>query len=340
MNSERQNRREFLNKLGLGIAGAGVGERVLATVTTPAQEVHHGIPYRTLGRTGEKVSAIGLGGFHIGIQPTVQESIEIIRTAIDNGINFMDNCWDYNDGQSEIRMGKGLRDGYRQKVFLMTKIDGRTAEAAAKQIDQSLERLQTDHVDLMQFHEVIRMNDPERIFAPNGGMKAMLAARKAGKVRFIGFTGHKDPAIHLKMLHTAFAHGFTFDTVQMPLNVRDPHYHSFAERVVPVLVEHNIGVLCMKPLANGLIPSAGVVSAIECLHYSMSLPTSVVINGCDSIDRVHQALEAARTFRPLTKTEVATLLAKTAPNDVDGKGEPYKTTHQFDGTYHNPEWLG
>jgi predicted aldo/keto reductase-like oxidoreductase len=340
MSLEKQNRREFLNRIALGVAGAGVGESMLASMPAPAQEVRNGIPYRTLGRTGEKVSHIGLGGFHIGVQKNVEDSIRIIRTAIDNGINFMDNCWDYNDGQSEIRMGKALRDGYRQKVFLMTKIDGRTESAAAKQIDQSLQRLQTDHVDLMQFHEVIRMNDPERIFAPKGGMVAMLAARKAGKVRYIGFTGHKDPAIHLKMLHTAFAHDFTFDTVQMPLNVRDPHYHSFGEKVVPVLVEHNIGVLGMKPLANGLIPSAGVVSAIECLHYAMSLPTSVVINGCDTMDRLHQALEAARTFRPLTKPQITALVAKTAPSDVNGRGEPYKTTHQFDGTYHNPQWLG
>ncbi len=340
MSSDRQNRREFLNRVAVGIAGAGVGERVLAGEAASAKETRHGIPYRTLGRTGEKVSLIGLGGYHIGIQKTDAESTQIIRTAIDNGINFMDNCWDYNNGQSEIRMGKALRDGYRQRIFLMTKIDGRTAEAAAQQIDQSLQRLQTDHVDLMQFHEVIRMNDPDRIFAANGGMKAMLAARKAGKVRYIGFTGHKDPAIHLKMLQTAFTHGFTFDTVQMPLNVRDPHYHSFGERVVPVLVKHNIGVLGMKPLANGLIPSAGVVSAVECLHYAMSLPTSVVINGCDSLERVHQALNAARTFRPLTRPQVAMLLAKTAPGDINGKGEPYKTTHQFDSTYQNPQWLG
>ena len=340
MSSGRQNRREFLNKVAFGIASAGVGERVLASVPAAAQESHNGIPYRTLGGTGEKVSHIGLGGFHIGVQKNVEESIRIVRTAIDSGINFMDNCWDYNGGESEIRMGKALRDGYRQKVFLMTKIDGRPKDVAAKQIDESLRRLQTDHIDLMQFHEVIRMNDPERIFAPGGGIEAMQTARKAGKIRYIGFTGHKDPAIHLKMLHTAFAHGFTFDTVQMPLNLRDPHYHSFAEKVVPVLVEHNIGVLGMKPLANGLIPSAGAVSAIECLHYAMSLPTSVVINGCDSMDRLTQALEAARTFRPLEKKQIAALLAKTAPSDVDGKGEPYKTTHDFDSTYHNPEWLG
>jgi predicted aldo/keto reductase-like oxidoreductase len=338
MASEMHNRREFLNRLGLGVAGAGLGGRALAQ--SSAVEVRHGVPYRVLGRTGERVSLIGLGGSHIGTQTTVAESVRIVRTAIDHGITFMDNCWDYNNGQSEIRMGKALRDGYREKVFLMTKIDGRTKVMAAKQIDESLRRLQTDHVDLMQFHEVIRMTDPERIFAPGGGMEAMLAARKAGKVRYIGFTGHKDPAMHLHMLHTAFAHDFTFDAVQMPLNVRDPHYHSFAEKVVPVLVEHRIGVLGMKPLAEGMIPRAGNVSAIECLHYAMTLPTSVVINGCDSVERVHQALEAARTFKPLTHEQIAALLAKTAPSDTDGRGEPYKTSHMFDGTYHNPQWLG
>ncbi len=340
MISDKHNRREFLGKFAAGMAGVGVGEHLIEGLPALATETHHGIPYRTLGHTGEKVSLIGLGGFHIGIQPTVDESIRIIRTAIDNGINFMDNCWDYNNGESEIRMGKALRDGYRQKVFLMTKIDGRTKDAAAKQLDESLQRLQTDHIDLLQIHEIIRMNDPERVFAPGGTMEALLAAKKAGKIRYIGFTGHKDPDIHLKMLHTAFAHHFTFDSVQMPLNVMDAHYHSFAKKVVPVLVEHNIGVLGMKPLANGIIPRSGIVSATECLHYAMNLPTSVVINGCDTMDRLHQALEAARTFRPLSKPQLTALLAKTAQVGSTGKDEPFKNTHQFDGTWHNPQWLG
>jgi predicted aldo/keto reductase-like oxidoreductase len=339
MSPNSPNRRQFLNQALWGITAAGMGEHLLSDPAT-ATEARHGVPYRSLGSTGEKVSLIGLGGAHIGRQSTVQESVRIIRTAIDSGINFMDNCWDYNGGESEIRMGKALRDGYRERVFLMTKIDGRSKSAAARQIDESLQRLQTDHVDLMQFHEVIRMNDPERIFAPNGGMEAMMAAKKAGKVRYIGFTGHKDPAIHLKMLDTAFSHDFRFDTVQMPLNVMDPHYKSFAARVVPILVQHKIGVLGMKPLAEGLIPRRGLVPAIDCLHYAMSLPTSVVINGCDTMDRLEQALEAARTFRPLRKTQLAALLAKTASADVNGAGELYKTSHQFDGTYHNPQWLG
>jgi predicted aldo/keto reductase-like oxidoreductase len=340
MISDKHNRREFLGKFAAGIAGVGVGEHLIEGLPALATEMHHGIPYRTLGHTGEKVSLLGLGGFHIGIQPTVEESIRIIRTAIDNGINFLDNCWDYNNGESEIRMGKALRDGYRQKVFLMTKIDGRTKDAAAKQLDESLQRLQTDHIDLLQIHEIIRMNDPERVFAPGGTMEALLAAKKAGKIRYIGFTGHKDPDIHLKMLHTAFAHNFTFDSVQMPLNVMDAHYRSFAKKVLPVLVQHNIGVLGMKPLANGIIPRSGIVSATECLHYAMNLPTSVVINGCDTLERLHQGLEAARTFRPMSKPQLTALLAKTAQVGSTGKDEPFKNTHQFDGTWHNPQWLG
>ena len=178
-----------------------------------AAEVRQGIPYRTLGRTGEKVSLVGVGGSHIGMQKDEKESIQIIRAALDRGINFLDNSWDYNDGKSEERMGKALRDGYRQKAFLMTKIDGRTQGSAAKQLDESLKRLQTDHVDLLQFHEIIRMEDPDRIFAPGGALEAVLAAKKAGKVRYIGFTGHKDPKIHLHMLQTA-------DAARVPLRHR------------------------------------------------------------------------------------------------------------------------
>ena len=207
--------------------------------------------YRTLGKTGEKVSVLGLGGYHIGTQRDEQESVHIIRTAIDHGINFMDNCWDYNGGESEIRMGKALQDGYREKVFLMTKIDGRTKRAAAEQIDESLKRLKTDHIDLMQHHEVIRMEDPDRIFAAGGAMEAIVDAQKAGKMRFIGFTGHKDPLVHLRMLEMAEKHDFRFDAVQMPLNVMDAHFRSFGKKVLPALVKKEIGVLGMKPMGSG-----------------------------------------------------------------------------------------
>jgi predicted aldo/keto reductase-like oxidoreductase len=298
------------------------------------------MPTRTLGRSDQKVSMVGLGGYHIGMQQDEQESINIIRSALDHGINFLDNCWDYNDGQSEVRMGKALRDGYRQKAFLMTKIDGQTKKAATEQLEESLRRLQTDRIDLLQFHEVIRDADPARIFAEGGGMEAALAARKQGKVRFIGFTGHKSPDIHLKMLETAFAHGFTFDAVQMPLNVMDAHFESFEKKVLPVLVKHQIGVLGMKPMGDKLILNSQTATPVECLHYAMNLPTSVVITGCDSMKVLQQAIDAARSFKPMSSVEVSSLLAKTAPAAGKGEFERYKTSHDFDGTVRNPQWLG
>jgi uncharacterized protein len=297
--------------------------------------------YRTLGHTGERVSIVGVGGHHIGRSDVAEEeSQRIIRTAIDNGINFLDNSWDYNGGQSEIRMGRALRDGYRHKVFLMTKLDGHDAKTATMQLDESLKRLQVDHIDLIQFHEVIRMDDPEKIFAPGGAFQGVIKARRAGKIRYIGFTGHKSPEIHLHMLDVAFRNDFIFDTVQMPLNVMDAHYDSFTKLVVPVLVQHNIGVLGMKPMGDQVILRSGVLKASECLRYAMSLPTSVVITGCDSMAVLQQAINVARNFRPMTDEEHSALLARTAPVAGSGKFELYKTSHHFDGTWHNPQWLG
>jgi predicted aldo/keto reductase-like oxidoreductase len=322
-----------------------VGMAVAATIAAGTEKLawavdsNTGMPYRKLGRTREKVSMMGLGGYHIGNQKDEQESIRIIRTAIDNGVNFLDNCWDYNGGESEVRMGKALRDGYRQKAFLMTKIDGRTKKAATEQLEESLRRLQTDHIDLLQFHEIIRMEDPERLFAA-GGLDAVIDAQKAGKVRYIGFTGHKSPDIHLKMLETADVHHFRFDTVQMPLNVMDAHFNSFGQKVLPVLVKKEIGVLGMKPMGAGIILQSKVVKPVECLHYAMSLPTSVVITGCESLEILESSLNAARTFKPLGETEVAALLAKTSDAARNGQYEGYKTTTNFDGTGHNPQWLG
>ncbi|HXN52431.1 MAG TPA: aldo/keto reductase [Candidatus Acidoferrum sp.] len=327
-------RREFL-EMGVAATLAAGTEKIAWAADTNAE-----VPRRALGRTGEKVSMVGLGGYHIGSQKDEQESIRIIRTALDNGINFLDNCWDYNGGESEVRMGKALRDGYRQRAFVMTKIDGRTKKAAAQQLEESLRRLQTDHIDLLQFHEIIRMEDPGRVFAAGGGMEAVVEAQKAGKVRYIGFTGHKSPDIHLKMLETADAHQFHFDAVQMPLNVMDAHYNSFEKKVLPVLVKKEIGVLGMKPMGAGIILGSKTVEPIECLHYAMTLPTSVVITGCDSVALVEQAVKAARTFRPMSETQVVTLLAKTAPAAQNGEYEKYKTTTNFDGTAHNPQWLG
>jgi len=303
-------------------------------------ESKNGIPYRTLGRSGERVSLIGLGGYHLGKQADPQESIRIIRAGLDEAINFLDNCWDYNGGESEIRMGNALRDGYRQKAFLMSKIDGRTKAAAANQINESLRRLQTDRIDLLQFHEVIRDTDPDRIFAEGGGMEAVLEAQKAGKIRFIGFTGHKSPDIHLKMLSTASKHGFAFDAVQMPLNVMDAHFNSFEKKVLPVLLKNDIGVLGMKPMGDHVILESKTATPVECLHYAMNLPTSVVITGCDSLPILQQALQAARSFQPLSASELAALLIKTAKAAEAGQFELYKTSYQFDGTYANPQWLG
>src|SRR5215204_3663117 len=271
------------------------------------------MPMHTLGRTGIKVSLVGLGGWHLGFDYIDEDlSIRMIRYAIDNGINFMDNCWDYSDGVSEKRMGKALRDGYRERVFLMTKIDGRTKEDAAKQLDESLERLQTDHIDLVQHHEILRFEDPHRIFDDKGANAALIEARDVGKISFIGFTGHKDPHIHLHMLEVAKENGFEFDTVQMPLNVMDAHYRSFEKMVLPELVKQNTGVLGMKTLANGTILESKTVTAIECLQYAMNFSTSVVITGCESMENLEQALTAARTFKPMTEEQVRTLLDKTA----------------------------
>jgi aryl-alcohol dehydrogenase-like predicted oxidoreductase len=298
------------------------------------------IPYRTLGRTGERVSAIGIGGYHLG-KPYLEESesIRIIRTAIDSGVTFLDNSWDYYGGQSERRMGKALWNGYRQRAFLMTKIDGRDKATAARQIDESLRRLQTDRIDLLQHHEVIRMDDADRIFAAGGALEAALEARSAGKVRYIGFTGHKSPDIHLNMLETAARHDFRFDTVQMPLNVMDAHYQSFEKKVLPVLLGREIGVLGMKPMGDAVILESKTVTPIECLHYALNLPTSVVITGCDSMERLEQALTAARSFRPMRPAEVEALLAKTTRAAREGRYELYKTSHKHDSTMEHPEWL-
>jgi aryl-alcohol dehydrogenase-like predicted oxidoreductase len=299
------------------------------------------IPYRILGRTGERVSAIGLGGWHLGFE-TVDEqlAVRIIRTAIDRGINFLDNSWDYYEGTSEIRMGRALRDGYRDRAFLMTKVDGRSKKEAARQLDESLRRLGVDTIDLVQHHEVIRFEDPHRIFDDEGANAALVEARKAGKIRYIGFTGHKDPQIHLHTLAVAREHGFTFDTVQMPLNVMDAHYRSFERLVLPELVKDRIGVLGMKSLANGMILKSGTVSAVECLHYALALPTSVVITGVESMERLEQALDAARSFHPMSDAELDALRAKTAHAASRGAFELFKTSSIFDSTAENPDWLG
>lgn len=299
------------------------------------------LPHRKLGKTGVSVSILGLGGSHIGRQEDASESVRIVRAAIDAGITFLDNSWDYNDGQSEERMGDALRDGYRDRVFLMTKFDGRSRDSAAKQIDESLRRLKTDHVDLLQFHEIIRDTDPERIFAAGGAIEAALAARKAGKTRLLGFTGHKSPEIHLAMLRACDAHGFAPDTVQLPLNVLDASYDSFQAKVLPELVRRGIGVLGMKPLGDGFVLKSGAVSAVDGLRYALSVPgVSVTITGIDAMPILDQAVALARGFQEMPEAARRALEEKAAATARGGRFEAYKTTHGFDSTHHHPEWLG
>jgi aryl-alcohol dehydrogenase-like predicted oxidoreductase len=296
--------------------------------------------YRELGTTGERVSAIGMGGYHLGKQKDPNESINLLHAGIDGGITFLDNCWDYNEGISEVRMGQALRNGYRRKVFLMTKMDGRTADEYNKQLEQSLGRLQTDMIDLVQFHEIIRYEDPDRIFAHGGAIEAAVAARKAGKIRYIGFTGHKDPAIHLRMLEIAQKHSFHFDTVQMPINVMDAHFRSFAKEVMPVALKQGIGILAMKTFGDPYILQSNTVQPIEALHYGLTQPVSVVITGIDNQQVLNQAFEAARTFKPLSEAQVKAILDRTAVAASEGKFELFKTSPHYDGTAANPKWLG
>ena len=322
-------RREFLTTLA-----------ALQVAANLNAQTANGMIYRNLGTTGQRVSALGLGGYHIGVPADEDEGIRIIRSAVDRGITFLDNSCDYHDGGSEIRMGKALKDGYRNRIFLMTKFNGRTRAMAAKNIDDSLRRLQVETIDLIQFHENIRMEDPDRFFGQGGALEAVMAAKKAGKVRFIGFTGHKDPAVHLRMLDVAAQNQFHFDSCQMPLNVLDYHFRSFTHLVVPRLVKEGIAVLGMKPMAFGGVLQAKVATPIECLHYALNLPTSVVINGCDSMARLDQAFEAVRTFQPMTEAQLLAMVSKTKDAAMTGKFEGFKTTTQFDGTAQHPEWMG
>jgi aryl-alcohol dehydrogenase-like predicted oxidoreductase len=298
--------------------------------------------YRPLGTTGVEVSVIGLGGSHLG-QATVteDEAIRIVHEGLDRGINFLDNAWDYNEGRSELRVGKALQQGgYRQKAFVMTKIDGRTREQANAQIDESLKRLKVEHLDLLQHHEVIRFDDPDRIFNEGGAMEAVAAAKQAGKVRFIGFTGHKDPRIHLYMLEVADRHGFHFDTVQMPINIMDAHFRSFAQLVVPQAVKRHIAVLGMKCFGGGVILKSGAVQPLDCLSYSLNVPVSVLITGINSSMLLNQAFAAVKSFKPMDEAAVSALLSKSEEAASAGKYELFKTTTHFDSTIRHPDWLG
>jgi uncharacterized protein len=320
-----------------------VAEPANLPFVTDAGEKRGEMLYRRFGRTTEMVSAIGIGGFHLGKNAvTDAEAVRLVHEAVDRGINFVDNCWDYNKGRSELRVGVALEQGgYRDKVFLMTKIDGRTKEEATRQIEASLLRMRTDRIDLVQHHEILRYDDPDRIFAEGGAMEAFLEAKQAGKLRHIGFTGHKDPRIHLQMLAVAAERGFHFDAVQMPLNVMDAHFRSFAHLVLPYLVEHGIAVLGMKSFADSVLLKSGApIRPIEYLHYALNLPTSVVITGMETQRDLDQAFEAVRSFSPMDRDTVAELLERSRPYAIEGKYELFKTSSIFDGTAKTNEWLG
>jgi uncharacterized protein len=347
-------RRNFLKQAAAAAALAGLqsaaGQKarlnssltgVAAQTPQPIVTTMKGIGRRKLGRANAEVSIIGIGGYHLGLpNVTERDAIRIIQTGLDQGINFLDNCWDYNAGVSEERMGKALQGGYREKAFLMTKIDGRTGAAARQQLEQSMTRLKTAHIDLVQIHEVIRMSDPEQAFRPGNVIDVLQQARKEGRIRFIGFTGHKSPDMHLHMIETADKHGFTFDTVQMPVNALDEHYDSFAHKVIPVAQKHGIAILGMKPLSNGAILKTNTVSAVEALHYAMSVPVTITITGCESLVNLEQALGVARNFKPMSEHQKLAVLQKTAPFSDAGRLEAYKSSHIYDGTINNPQWLG
>ncbi|MFN7997156.1 MAG: aldo/keto reductase [Bryobacteraceae bacterium] len=344
--TERESNFDRRTFFGAALTGAALGNSALNAQTGsmpyPTETRKGDMLYRAFGKTGQTVSCVGVGGSHIGQTSSDNLAIRIVRTAVDHGINFMDNSWDYNngDGQGEIKMGKALRDGYRQKVFLMTKVDGRTKESASKQIDECLKRLQTDHVDLMQFHEVVRMEDPDRIFAPGGAVEAFLDARKAGKIRFIGFTGHKDPAVHLRMLSLAKEKGFHFDAVLFPSNVMDWSFRSFVHEVMPVALKEGIAVQTMKPMGGKIVLESKVVTPAECLQYALSQPAAVVIHGMDKLEYLNDTLEVVRNFKRLDPQQINTLVTKAKQAAMTGKYELYKTTPHFDSTAKNPSWLG
>ncbi len=317
-------------------------------IVTPTGPVTAKLPqnpamkYRPFGLTGERLSMIGVGGFHLAKPggPTADEATAIVHAAIEAGVTFFDNCWDYNGGESEVRLGRALQNGWRDRIFLMTKIDGRTGRAAQAQVEESLSRLKTDHLDLLQFHEIIRPADPETVFAPGHALDVALRLREQGKIRYIGFTGHKSPAIHAHMFEVADQHGFHFDSVQMPLNVMDAHYDSFEQHVLPIALAHHTAVFGMKTFGDKFIFEADVLNPMDLLHYSMSLPTTLQVLGIDSPKILKQSLDAVATYQPLTPDARALILSRSAAKAADGSTERYKVSHHFDGTINNPEWLG
>ncbi len=313
------NRRTFLGASAAGIAMAA----------HPAwAERRNDMPYRTLGKTGEKVSLLCVGGYHIGVDSlSDEESVRLIRTALDEGVNFLDNAWAYHDGRSEIRMGKALKDGYRDKAFLMTKGQARDAAGAERYLEESLKRLQVDTIDLWQVHEVVHPDSPAKIYT-EGVLDYLEKARQAGKIRYIGFTGHHLTTTHLEMIER----GFHWDTIQMPLSVMDYHFRSFQQRVLGKAVEKEMGILAMKTLAGGpgRIPASGAATVAECLRYSMSLPVSTVVSGMENLTELRENIATARAFKPMTAQELSALRARTESAGKDGQLENYKTAWHLD----------
>jgi aryl-alcohol dehydrogenase-like predicted oxidoreductase len=337
----KQTRRAFVGTTAAMALAACARKARISQTTEQASSARAGssIGRRPLGRTGTEVSMIGLGGYHLGTAKDRDDAVRMVHAALDRGIDFLDNCWAYHKGRSEEWMGHALRGGHRKRAFLMSKIDGRTKESARAQIDQSLMRLGTDVIDLMQLHEIMHEGDAERIFGPGGAIEALIEAKQAGKIRFVGFTGHKDPSHHLRLLERAAAQGFTFDTVQMPLNVLDAHYRSFEQEVLPRAQKAGTGIIGMKALASGEILEAKVVSAADAQRYALSLPIAVLVVGCSSMSDLDHATAVATGFVPLEGEERSALLARTAPKADGGAIEKYKTTTSHDSTTHNPHWL-
>jgi predicted aldo/keto reductase-like oxidoreductase len=334
MNRTPSSRREFLQAGAAGVAALGLAGAAGAQVVTKNAG---GVPMRPLGKTGQRVSLLCLGG-HASTNPgklSEKESLRLIQRAVDEGITFMDNCWDYHDGGAEERMGKALAEGGRRdKVFLMTKVCGRTAKEAQSNLEDSLRRLKTDRIDLWQYHEMVYDNDPDWVFAPDGAIHTGIEALKEGKVRFLGFTGHKDPIIHLKMLSKPFE----WAAVQMPLNVMDVHYRSFQKQVLPVLLGRNIGALGMKSLGgNGKIVSEAGVPIEDALRYVLSLPISTLVSGIDSEKVLDQNLRIVREFTPLTSEERLRIEQGTVKLAGDGRFELFKSSKAFDGPVHRKQ---
>jgi predicted aldo/keto reductase-like oxidoreductase len=336
MTSPSPNRREFLNTTAAGLAATAVA------ATAEAQQIVQrtnpgGIPLRPLGKTGEMVSLLCLGGHSSTNRQKMseQQSLRLIQRAVDEGITFMDNCWDYHDGGAEERMGKALAEGGRRdKVFLMTKVCGRTAKESQSNLEDSLRRLKTDCIDLWQYHEIVYDNDPDWIFAADGAFQVGLKALKEGKVRYLGFTGHKDPIIHLKMLSMPYE----WASVQMPLNVMDVHYRSFQRHVLPVLLQRNIGVLAMKSLGGtGVIVKEAGIPVEDALRYVLSLPISTLVSGIDSEKVLDQNLKIVREFRPMSLQEKTALDNKTLAMAGDGRFELFKSSKMFDGPVHRKQ---